>query len=178
MMKNRSFDRVDVMQGDITTLRLDAIVNAANPSLLGGGGVDGAIHRAAGPELLSECRKLGGCSTGMAKITNGYNLPVKYVIHAVGPVYRGSDEDRRLLSLCYVNSLKLAVENHITSIAFPAISCGAYGYPIKEACSIAIDTTFNFLETNRTLKKVVFILFSTQNFDVYKKYLKNSVQNH
>jgi O-acetyl-ADP-ribose deacetylase (regulator of RNase III) len=114
----------------------------------------------------------------MAKITNGYNLPVKYVIHAVGPVYRGSDEDRRLLSQCYVNSLKLAVENHIKSIAFPAISCGAYGYPLKEACSIAIDTTCDFLKNNRTLKKVVFILFSTQNYDVYKKYLKNLGQNH
>jgi len=178
MMKKSRCDRVEIMQGDITTLRLDAIVNAANPSLLGGGGVDGAIHRAAGPELLSECRKLGGCSTGMAKITNGYNLPVKYIIHTVGPVYRGTDEDRRLLSLCYVNSLKLAVENHITSIAFPAISCGAYGYPIKEACGIAIDATCNFLKTNRTLKKVVFILFSTQDHDVYKNYLKNFVQNH
>jgi len=178
MMKNRRFDRVDVMQGDITTLKLDAIVNAANRSLLGGGGVDGAIHRAAGPELLSECRKLGGCSTGMAKITNGYNLPVKYIIHTVGPVYRGTDEDRRLLSHCYLNSLKLAVENNITSIAFPAISCGAYGYPLKEACSIAIDTTWDFLKNNRTLKKVVFILFSTQDYDVYKKYLKNFGQNH
>ena len=172
MMKNAVFDRVEVMQGDITTLKLDAIVNAANRSLLGGGGMDGAIHRAAGPELLSECRKIGGCSTGMAKITKGYNLPVKYIIHTVGPVYRGTDEDRRLLSHCYLNSLKLAVKNHTMSIAFPAISCGAYGYPLKKACRIAIDTTYDFLKNNRTLKKVVFILFSAEDYNVYKKYLK------
>ncbi len=176
-MKKAVFDRIEVMQGDITTLKLDAIVNAANRSLLGGGGVDGAIHRAAGPELLSECRKIGGCSTGMAKITKGYNLPVRYIIHTVGPVYRGTDEDGRLLSGCYLNSLKLAVKNHITSIAFPAISCGAYGYPLKEACSIAIDTTYDFLNNNRTLKKIVFILFSAEDYDVYKEYLKNFVHN-
>ena len=171
-MKKTVFDRIDVMQGDITTLKLDAIVNAANRSLLGGGGVDGAIHRAAGPELISECRKIGGCSTGMAKITKGYNLPVKYIIHTVGPVYRGTDEDRRLLSHCYLNSLKLAVKNHTMSIALPAISCGAYGYPLKKACRIAIDTTNDFLKNNRTLKKVVFILFSAEDYNVYKKYLK------
>ncbi|HUV78043.1 MAG TPA: O-acetyl-ADP-ribose deacetylase [Desulfobacterales bacterium] len=176
-MKKAVFDRIEVMQGDITTLKLDAIVNAANRSLLGGGGVDGAIHRAAGPELLSECRKIGGCSTGMAKITKGYNLPVRYIIHTVGPVYRGTDEDTRLLSRCYLNSLKLAVKNNIASIAFPAISCGAYGYPLKEACSIAIDTTYDFLKNNRTLKKVVFILFSAEDCDVYKKYLKIFVHN-
>jgi O-acetyl-ADP-ribose deacetylase (regulator of RNase III) len=176
-MKKAAFDRIEVMQGDITTLKLDAIVNAANCSLLGGGGVDGAVHRAAGPELLSECRKIGGCPTGMAKITKGHNLPVRYIIHTVGPVYCGTDEDRRLLSRCYLNSLKLAVKNHITSIAFPAISCGAYGYPLKEACSIAIDTTYGFLKNNRILKKVVFILFSAEDFDVYKKYLKNFMQN-
>jgi O-acetyl-ADP-ribose deacetylase (regulator of RNase III) len=177
-MKNEVFHRIEIMKGDITTLKLDAIVNAANRSLLGGGGVDGAIHRAAGPELLIECRKIGGCSTGMAKITKGYNLPAKYVIHTVGPVYGGTDEDRRLLSDCYSNSLKLAVKNQITTIAFPAISCGAYGYPLKEACSVAIDTTCDFLKNNHTLKKVVFILFSAQDCDVYKRYLKKFLQHH
>lgn len=172
-MINDILDRMEIMQGDITTLQIDAIVNAANPSLLGGGGVDGAIHRAAGPELLNECLKIGGCPTGQARITNAYHLPARHVIHTVGPVYRGKDEDKKLLSRCYLNSLKLAVKNHITSIAFPAISCGAYGYPVKEACKIAINSTFNFLKNNRTIKKVVFILFSAENYDAYKKYTKD-----
>jgi O-acetyl-ADP-ribose deacetylase (regulator of RNase III) len=160
------------MQGEITTLKLDAIVNAANKTLLGGGGVDGAIHRAAGPELLNECRKIGGCPTGEARITKAYDLPAKYVIHTVGPVYHGKDDDRRLLSLCYRNSLELAVKNNINSIAFPAISCGVYGYPVKDACRIAMDTTCRFIEKNSTLKKVVFILFSAGPYTVYKEYLK------
>ena len=176
-MKKTVFDRIDVMQGDITTLKLDAIVNAANRSLLGGGGVDGAIHRAAGPELVSEGLKFGGWPTGRAKRTKGHNLPVKHIIHTVGPIYRGTDEDRKLLSRCYLSSLRLAAKNHIASIAFPAISCGAYGYPLKEACSIAIDTTYDFLKNNRIIKKVVFILFSAEDYDVYKKYLKNFLQN-
>ena len=113
----------------------------------------------------------------MAKITKGYNLPARYVIHTVGPVYRGTEEDRILLSQCYENSLQLAVENHVDAIAFPAISCGAYGYPLEEACSIAIDTTYNFLKNNRTLKKVVFILFSAQDCHVYENYLKNFMKN-
>ena len=171
-MKKELLARIEILQGDITTLKLDAIVNAANTTLLGGGGVDGAIHRAAGPELLNECRKIGGCPTGEARMTKAYNLPAKYVIHTVGPVYHGKDNDRRLLSLCYKNSLELAVKNNIGSIAFPAISCGVYGYPVKDACRIAMDTTFQFLENNSTLKKVVFILFSADTYNVYKEYLK------
>ena len=171
-MKKELLERIEILQGDITTLELDAIVNAANTTLLGGGGVDGAIHRAAGPELLNECRKIGGCPTGEARMTKAYNLPAKYVIHTVGPVYHGKDNDRRLLSLCYKNSLDLAVKNNIGSIAFPAISCGVYGYPVKDACRIAMDTTFQFLENNSTLKKVVFILFSADTYNVYKEYLK------
>ena len=171
-MKKELLERIEILQGDITTLKLDAIVNAANTTLLGGGGVDGAIHRAAGPELLNECRKIGGCPTGEARMTKAYNLPAKYVIHTVGPVYHGKDNDRRLLSLCYKNSLELAVKNNIGSIAFPAISCGVYGYPVKDACRIAMDTTFQFLENNSTLKKVVFILFSADTYNVYKEYLK------
>jgi O-acetyl-ADP-ribose deacetylase (regulator of RNase III) len=175
-MKQDILKRIEIMQGDITALKLDAIVNAANRTLLGGGGVDGAIHRAAGPELLNECRKIGGCPTGEARITKAYNLPAKYVIHTVGPVYRGKDDDQRLLSLCYTNSLELAVKNNITSIAFPAISCGAYGYPVKEACKIAMDTTCRFLEKHSSLKKVVFILFSADTYNVYKEYLEDLSQ--
>jgi O-acetyl-ADP-ribose deacetylase (regulator of RNase III) len=171
-LKKKILDRIEIMKGDITTLKLDAIVNAANSSLLGGGGVDGAIHRAAGPELLNECRKIGGCPTGEARITGAYNLSTKYIIHTVGPIYQGTDEDPKLLSMCYSNSLKLAVENHIASIAFPAISCGVYGYPVKKACRIAIDTTCDFLDQNNSLKKVVFILFSAKNYNVYTEYLK------
>jgi len=172
-MKKEIFDRIKILQGDITALKLDAIVNAANTTLLGGGGVDGAIHRAAGPELLNECRKIGGCPTGEARITRAYNLPAKYVIHTVGPIYQGREKDRRLLADCYSNSLKLAVKNNITSIAFPAISCGAYGYPVKEACRIAMDTICQFLETNSTLKTVVFILYSAGTYKVYEEYLKD-----
>jgi len=172
-MEKEVLERIKIAQGDITRLALDAIVNAANSSLLGGGGVDGAIHRAAGPGLLNECRKIGGCPTGEARITKGYNLAAGYVIHTVGPVYRGKAQDRKLLSLCYLNSLKLAVENDITSIAFPAISCGIYGYPVKEACKIAVDTTCDLLKDNRKIKKVVFILFSENDLEVYREYLKS-----
>ena len=170
-MKMEVLDLIEIMQGDITAVKFEAIVNAANTTLLGGGGVDGAIHRAAGPDLLNECRNIGGCPTGEARITKGYRLPAKYVIHTVGPVYRGKDNDRKLLSSCYSNSLKLAVKNNITSIAFPAISCGAYGYPVKEASRIAVDTTCQFLETNRTMKKVAFVLFSADIYKVYEEYL-------
>ncbi len=172
-MKREILDRIEIRQGDITRLKLDAIVNAANTSLLGGGGVDGAIHRAAGSQLLNECRSLGGCPVGEARITRGYNLPAKYVIHTVGPVYSGTTEDKRRLSSCYANSLKLAVENKITSIGFPAISCGVYGYPVKEACKIAVDTTCDFLKTNRTIQKVVFVLFSSDNYGVYQEYVRS-----
>ena len=172
-MEREILDRIEVLQGDITKLEVDAIVNAANPSLLGGGGVDGAIHNAAGPELLNECRKIGGCPTGDARITGGYNLPARYVIHTVGPVFSGKPEDSELLSRCYVNSLRLAVENEITSIAFPAISCGVYGYPVDEACKIAVDTTGRFLKTCPTIDKVIFILFSSNNHAVYQDYINS-----
>ena len=171
-MEKQVLDRIEILQGDITKLEVDAVVNAANKSLLGGGGVDGAIHRAAGPELLAECRTRGGCATGEAKITMGHNLPSRHVIHTVVPVYSGKDEDSRLLSLCYKNSLQLAVDHDVTSLAFPAISCGVYGYPIKEACKIAVDTTCGFLQENKSLEKVIFILFSSGDYNTYKEHLK------
>jgi len=171
-MDKQILQRIEIRQGDITSLEVDAIVNAANTSLLGGGGVDGAIHRAAGPGLLDECRSMGGCPTGEARITRGYNLPAKYVIHTVGPVYKGRPQDKTLLTGCYQNSLKLAVDNKITSIAFPAISCGVYGYPIEDACKIAVDTTCICLESNPSTEKVIFILFSTGDFQIYETYLK------
>ena len=164
-------NKIEIKQGDITKLEVDAIVNAANKSLLGGGGVDGAIHRVAGPELLAECRTIGGCPTGEARITKGYNLPARHVIHTVGPVYSGKPQDSRLLTNCYENSLKLAVENNVKSIAFPAISCGVYGYPIEDACKIAVNTACNFLKTNKGMDKTIFILFSDQDYQVYQNYL-------
>ena len=167
-MGQKTTNRIKIMQGDITSLHVDAIVNAANTSLLGGGGVDGAIHKAAGPELLAECRMLGGCPTGEARITKGYDLPARHVIHTVGPVYRGRPEDSNLLSSCYANSLRLAAEHKVGEIAFPAISCGVYGYPIHEACKIAVNTTLGFLEENKSIKKVIFILFSKEDLDVYR----------
>jgi O-acetyl-ADP-ribose deacetylase (regulator of RNase III) len=172
-MNKEILGKIEVRQGDITTLTVDAIVNAANQSLLGGGGVDGAIHRAAGSQLLEECRTLGGCPTGEARITKGYNLPARFVVHTVGPVYSGKPEDSRLLTNCYANSLKLAVENNIKSIAFPAISCGVYGYPLEEACKIAVDTTADFLESNPKIEKAIFILFSDGDRDVYGKYIRS-----
>jgi O-acetyl-ADP-ribose deacetylase (regulator of RNase III) len=169
-------DKLELIQGDITKLTVDAIVNAANTSLLGGGGVDGAIHKAAGPELLAECRTLGGCPTGEARITRGYHLPAKYVIHTVGPVYHGRGEDAKLLASCYQNSLQLAIDNHISSIGFPAISCGIYGYPIKQACEIAIKTTCDFLRHHESIEKVVFMLFSNSDLAVYEKFI-HSLKN-
>jgi len=164
-------DRLEVRQGDITALAVDAIVNAANRSLLGGGGVDGAIHRAAGPDLLAECRTLGGCPTGEARITKGYRLPARYVIHTVGPVYRGRPEDRRLLADCYTNSLNLAGEKGVRSLAFPAISCGVYGYPMEDACQIAVDTCSAYLAAHDLPEKVIFVLFSADALDVYRRRL-------
>ena len=165
--------KIEIRQGDITRLDVDAIVNAANTRLLGGGGVDGAIHRAAGPQLLEACRTIGGCPTGEARITGGYNLPARHVIHTVGPVYSGKPQDSRLLTNCYLNSLTLAVENNLATIAFPAISCGVYGYPIEDACKIAIDTSCNFLKANSSLEKIIFILFSEKDRAVYETYLKS-----
>jgi O-acetyl-ADP-ribose deacetylase (regulator of RNase III) len=143
-MDKEILDKLEVRQGDITKLEVDAIVNAANKSLLGGGGVDGAIHRGAGPELLKECRTLGGCPTGQARITGGYNLPVR-----------------------------LAAQNNVESIAFPAISCGVYGYPIDQACKIAVDTTCNFLKSNPVIEKAIFILFSDADRELYERYIES-----
>jgi len=160
--------KIESARGDITKLDVDAIVNAANTTLLGGGGVDGAIHRAAGTGLLAECRTLGGCRPGEAKITRGYRLPARFVIHTVGPVWRGGeDNEPEILANCYRSALQLAVENGIKTIAFPAISCGAYGYPIPEAAQIAVKTTRNFLATEDQIDKVIFVLWSEDIYDAY-----------
>ena len=160
------------IQSDITTLNVDAIVNAANSSLLGGGGVDGAIHRAAGPDLVHECRLLGGCKTGEAKITKGYRLPARFVIHTVGPVWnQGLHNVAELLASCYRNSLRLAMERHLKSIAFPAISTGIYGYPFAEAAAIAIETSREFLEMNNSELDVTFCCFSKADHDIYQTLL-------
>ena len=165
MTKN---DQIQIVQGDITKLHVDAIVNAANTTLLGGGGVDGAIHRGAGPGLLAECRKLGGCRPGEAKITRGYRLPAQFVIHTVGPVWRGGKHrEAETLANCYRNSLQLAVENRINTLAFPAISCGAYGYPIEEAAHVALQTTRDFLATNDEPQKVIFAVWGEDVCDAY-----------
>jgi len=164
------FDRIEIQQADITKIKVDAIVNAANPSLLGGGGVDGAIHRAAGPELLEECRTLGGCPTGQARITKGHNLPAKHVIHTVGPVWHGGAENEPdLLAGCYRNSLTVAVENGIKTIAFPSISTGVYRYPIEKACRIALKTTREFLASDETVEKVTFVCFSAGDLAEYER---------
>jgi O-acetyl-ADP-ribose deacetylase (regulator of RNase III) len=167
--KSRGWERIEIRQGDITRMEVDAIVNAANRSLLGGGGVDGAIHRAAGPELLQECRTLGGCPTGEARITGGYRLPARHVIHTVGPVYGGRPADATQLRHCYENSLRLAEENGVRSIAFPAISCGVYGYPIEEASRIALETTAGFLGGSEAIQRVAFVLFSEADEKIYRE---------
>ena len=167
-------NRIELFKGDITTLKVDAIVNAANSSLLGGGGVDGAIHRAAGKELLAECRTLNGCATGDAKITKGYNLPSKFVIHTVGPVWHGgkSGEPEKLAS-CYRRSLEVAIENGIKTIAFPNISTGVYGYPKFEAAEIATQTVISFLKKNHDIEQVIFCVFDNENFEIYRELLNN-----
>jgi O-acetyl-ADP-ribose deacetylase (regulator of RNase III) len=160
--------RLEVREADITRLPVDAIVNAANQSLLGGGGVDGAIHRAAGPQLLEECRTLGGCPTGQARITKGYRLPATFVIHAVGPRYRdGRSGEPDLLASCYSESLKLAVANGVRSIAFPAISCGIYGYPIPDAARIAVRTVSEVLASEQSIEQVILACFGREVLDAY-----------
>lgn len=161
---------MEIIQGDITKLKVDAIVNAANASLCGGGGVDGAIHRAAGKELLAECRNLGGCKTGFAKITKGYDLPAKHIIHAVGPVwYGGHKNEEALLASCYRECLRIAVENGITSIVFPAISCGSYRFPIDMACKIAVSEVIACLALSQVELKVIFVCFDEKIERAFQK---------
>lgn len=169
--------RLKLIQGDITKLQVDAIVNAANSSLLGGGGVDGAIHRAGGPQILEECRQIrnkqGGCKTGESVITSGGNLKAKHVIHTVGPVWNGgSNYEEQLLANAYRNSLQLAVENNISTIAFPNISTGIYGFPKRRAAEIVIDTVQQFLKSNESIREVIFCCFDEENTNLYKQLLK------
>jgi len=170
-------NKIEIIKGDITKLKVDAIVNAANSSLMGGGGVDGAIHRAGGPAILEECRmivaKQGGCKTGEAVITTGGNLPAKFVIHTVGPVWNGGKKNEAgLLAACYQNSLKLAVEHKLSSIAFPNISTGIYGYPKKDAAGIAVNGVKGFLEQNDFIEKVYFVCFDEENYELYKSLMR------
>ncbi len=160
--------RIELVRGDITRMKVDAIVNAANNSLLGGGGVDGAIHRAAGPELLEACRALHGCKTGEAKITAGYSLPARWIIHTVGPVWSGGGhQEAEFLAACYRNSLSLAQKHQISTIAFPAISTGAFGFPLKEACSIALNEINSFLERNPLPRKIFVVCFDQRTYEAY-----------
>ena len=169
MISEKVKNQIQVVQGDITKLNCDGIVNAANRSLLGGGGVDGAIHRAAGPELLAECRTLHGCRTGEAKITKGYRLKAKYIIHTVGPIYSGTAEDAAQLADCYRNSLDLAKEHDVHSIAFPAISTGVYGYPLEDAAEIAVKTVAQWLEDHADYAmQVIFCCFDARTERVYQ----------
>jgi O-acetyl-ADP-ribose deacetylase len=168
-------NRIEIIQGDITTLAVDAIVNAANSSLMGGGGVDGAIHRAAGPELLEECRTHGGCPTGEVRITKGYQLPVKWVIHAVGPIWRGGKEGEvELLASCYRNAFEIATSEDydVRTIAFPSISTGVYHFPIERACRIALRETRAFLARNETIEKVIFVCFDPHTYQCYLEAMK------
>jgi O-acetyl-ADP-ribose deacetylase (regulator of RNase III) len=168
-MAASSSNKLELLRGDITKVAVDAIVNAANTTLLGGGGVDGAIHRAAGPELLEECRPLGGCRPGKAKITRGYRLPARFIIHTVGPFWNGGKRgEAEVLANCYRNSLGIAVKNGVKTIAFPAISCGAYRYPIAEAAKIAVATTQEFLPAHSEIEKVTFVVLDDEIFAIYR----------
>lgn len=167
--------RIELMTGDITELDVDAIVNAANNTLMGGGGVDGAIHRAAGPQLVEECLLLNGCPTGQAKITKGYNLKARHVIHTVGPVWHGGlENEEKLLAGCYRNSLRLAAENNIRTIAFPAISTGAYRFPRNEAAAVAVAEACRFLRENPALARIVFVCFDDNMLESYERALKQN----
>ncbi len=169
--------KVEAVKGDITKVEADAIVNAANEGLRGGGGVDGAIHRAGGPEIMAECRKIGRCSTGSAVVTTAGKLPAKYVIHAVGPIWRGGKHgEEDLLRSAYETSLRLAEERRLSSIAFPSISTGAYGFPIERACPIAIATVVNHIRRGTKLKHVIFVLFSEDDYKTYVANLKRMVE--
>jgi O-acetyl-ADP-ribose deacetylase (regulator of RNase III) len=166
---------IEIIQGDITKQKVDAIVNAANNSLLGGGGVDGAIHRAAGPGLLEECLKIGGCPTGEARITKGYNLPAKWIIHTVGPVWRGGNNNEdELLASCYRNSLSLAVKHSVKTIAFPSISTGVYGFPVERASKIALAEIKKFLEKEPAIEKVVAVCFDNKTYQAYQSAYKTA----
>lgn len=173
---NTLSERIEIVQGDITRQAVEAIVNAANSSLLGGGGVDGAIHRAAGPELLKECRGLNGCATGEAKITRGYQLPAKYVIHTVGPVWQGGAKaEDDLLASCYRHCFTLAISKRIRTIAFPSISTGVYRFPLERAARIAVRETLSTLSLNADLRKVVLVCFDRKTYDCYRQTLKNEI---
>lgn len=172
-------DRIEVVEGDITRQTVDAIVNAANTSLLGGGGVDGAIHRVAGPELLEECQMLGGCATGQAKITKGYRLPAKWVIHTVGPVWRdGRHGEDELLASCYRSCFALAEQHHLRTIAFPSISTGAYGFPMDRAARIAVRETQQFLERNTSVERVLLVCFGKHACEIHSLALREAVSSH
>jgi O-acetyl-ADP-ribose deacetylase (regulator of RNase III) len=171
-MAASSSSKLELLRGDITKVAVDAIVNAANTTLLGGGGVDGAIHRAAGPELLEECRSLGGCRPGEAKITRGYRLPARFIIHTVGPFWNGGKKgEAEVLANCYRNSLVIAAKNGVKTITFPAISCGAYRYPIAEAAKIAVATTQEFLPARSEIEKVTFVVLDDEIFAIYRELL-------
>lgn len=175
-MSNKDIlERIEIVEGDITKQRVDAIVNAANSTLLGGGGVDGAIHRAAGPDLLAECRTLGGCATGQAKITRGYRLPAQWVIHTVGPVWHGGQQgEDDLLAGCYRNSFALAEQHHLRAIAFPCISTGVYGFPMDRAARIAIRETSAHLQKSKSIEKVLLVCFGAQAHEIHSQALREA----
>lgn len=178
-MFNYKNTQINLIQGDITEQKVDAIVNAANNTLLGGGGVDGAIHRKGGRIILEQCKKIGGCPTGEARITTAGNLPSKYVIHTVGPIYKdGASGEEKLLYNAYYNSLKLAVEYNLKTISFPSISTGAYGYPMGEAVKVVLKAILDFIDKDEAIKEINFILFSTDNYCIYKDYFKNFLKEY